>query len=108
RTVIGSTVLAALLGAALALSAAALPTAPDDDDILVATSLADMLRAGRTVISDNQARINDPSLGDKGLDGKTVLQRAVEIYKKTTGRDPAAIDPASRHGRLLRAEMDAI
>ena len=67
-----------------------------------------MLCAARQVISSNQARINDPNLGDKGLTGQVVLQQAVEIYKKTTGTDPASIDPASRLGRLLHAQMDAI
>src|ERR1700704_3856759 len=78
------------------------------DDANIAKNLADMLRAGRQVISSNQARINDPNLGDKGLSGQVVLQQAVEIYKKSTGTDPASIDPASRHGRLLHAQMDAI
>jgi hypothetical protein len=67
-----------------------------------------MLRAARQVISNNQTRINDPNLGDKGLSGQVVLEQAVAIYKKTTGTDPASIDPASRHGRLLKAQMDAI
>ncbi|MGZ5870556.1 MAG: Tll0287-like domain-containing protein [Bradyrhizobium sp.] len=79
-----------------------------DDDAVIATSLADMLRAARQVISSNQNRINDPNLGDKGLGGPVVLQQAVELYKKATGTDPASIDPASRHARLLHAEMDAI
>ena len=79
-----------------------------DDDAAIAKSLADMLRAARQVISNNQTRINDPNLGDKGLNGSVVLQQAVEIYKKTTGTDPASVDPASRHGRLLHAQMDAI
>ena len=79
-----------------------------NDDTNIATSLADMLRAGRQVISNNQSLINDPNLGDKGLSGRVVLQQAIEIYKKTTGMDPAAIDPASRLGRLLQAQMDAI
>jgi hypothetical protein len=79
-----------------------------DDDAAIAKSLADMLRAARQVISSNQTRINDPNLGDKGLNGHVVLQQAVEIYKKATGMDPASVDPASRHGRLLHAQMDAI
>jgi cytochrome c553 len=79
-----------------------------DDDAAIAKSLADMLRAARQVISNNQTRINDPNLGDKGLNGNVVLQQAIEIYKKTTGTDPASVDPASRHGRLLHAQMDAI
>ena len=79
-----------------------------DDDAAIAKSLADMLRAARQVISNNQTRINDPSLGEKGLSGQVVLQQAVEIYKKTTGTDPASLDPASRLGRLLHFQMDAI
>ena len=78
------------------------------DDASIAKSLADMLRAARQVISSNQARINDPNLGDKGLTGQVVLQQAVEIFKKTTGTDPASIDPTSRLGKLMHAEMDAI
>ena len=92
---------------AVGLSAAPLYAGPDDD-AAIAKSLADMLRAARQVISSNQTRINDPNLGDKGLSGQVVLQQAVEIYKKTTGTDPASIDPASRLGRLLHAQMDAI
>jgi hypothetical protein len=78
------------------------------DDANIAKNLADMLRAARQVISSNQARINDPNLGDKGLTGQVVLQQAVEIFKKTTGTDPASIDPTSRLGRLMHAQMDAI
>jgi hypothetical protein len=82
--------------------------AASDDDAAIAKSLADMLRAARQVISNNQARINDPSLGDKGLSGHVVLEQAIEIYRKNTGMDPANFDSASRQGRLLRAQMDAI
>jgi archaellum component FlaG (FlaF/FlaG flagellin family) len=98
--------LAALLsGAIFSISPAG---AVSDDDATIAKSLADMLRAARQVISNNQGRINDPNLGDKGLSGHAVLEQAVEAYKKNTGTDPAGIDPASRHGRLLRAQMEAV
>jgi hypothetical protein len=82
--------------------------AASDDDATIAKSLADMLRAARQVISNDQARINDPSLGDKGLSGHVVLEQAIEIYKKNTGADPENFDSASRQGRLLRTQMDAI
>src|SRR3954447_23893867 len=82
--------------------------ASTDDDALIAKDLADMLRAARQVISSNQGRINDPDIGDKGLTGQVVLGQAIEIFKKTTGTDPAAVDPTSRLGKLLRAQMDAI
>lgn len=82
--------------------------AATDDDAAIATSLADMLRAARQVISNNQALINDPNVGDKSLTGHVVREQAIVIYKKNTGTDPASIDPGSRHGRLLSAQMDAI
>ena len=92
-----------------ALGYGALPAAGQtNDDDAIARSLAGMLRAGRTVVSNNQDRINDPMIGDKGLSGATFLEQTVAIYKANTGLDPAAIDPSSRQGRLLRAEMDAI
>ncbi|MBV9218219.1 MAG: hypothetical protein JOY94_02290, partial [Methylobacteriaceae bacterium] len=99
---------AAAAGVALVAFSATLVAGPQGDDAAIATSLAEMLRAGRTVISNNQSRINDPSLGDKGLTGKAVLDQAIQIYQKKTGTDPASIDSSSRHGRLMRAEMDAI
>jgi hypothetical protein len=74
----------------------------------VAMSLAQMLRAARTVISANQDLINDARKGDKGLTSAAVLAAAVKIYHETTGSDPSSIDPNSRTGRLLRAQMDSI
>jgi len=79
-----------------------------EDDAQIADSLATMLRAGRTVISKNQDRINDPKVGDKGLDGKKVLSEATAIYQEATHTDPASIDANSLHGRLIRMQMDTI
>ena len=91
------------------LSLAALPAfAASEDDAAIAASLAEMLRDARTIVSNNQSRINDPEVGDKGLTGQVVLDQAVQSYQKNTGIDPASIDPASLHGRLLRAMMSAI
>ena len=98
---------AVFLMGGLFLSIVPLQAGPNDD-AEIAKGLADMLRAARQVISSNQARINDPNLGDKGLTGQVVLQKAVEIFTKTTGTDPASIDPTSRFGRLMHAQMDAI
>jgi hypothetical protein len=79
-----------------------------DNNKAIAESLAAMLRAGRTVIARHQALINDPAVGDKGLTGKTVLAEAERVYQETMGSDPMSVDPASRQGRLLRTQMDAI
>lgn len=74
----------------------------------IARSLATLLQAARAVISNNQALINDENIGDKGLSAEKVLGDALELYKAQTGMDPAKVDPQSREGRLLRAQMDAI
>jgi hypothetical protein len=98
----------ALLVAGTMPPSAASPEGATDEDVMIAKSLAEMLNASRTVISREQARINDPQLGDKGLSGSAVLEQARRIYQTTTGADPATIDPTSRRGRLLRAQLDAI
>ena len=81
--------------------------ASDSEDLAIAKSLADMLFAGEAVVSKEQDRINDPKLGDKGLNGAALIEHTREIYRTTTGVDPATIDPASRQGRLLHVQMDA-
>lgn len=94
------------------IQAAVICAASDSEDLsenlLIGKSLADMLLAGETVISREQDRINDPKLGEKGLSGDALIERTREIYRKATGVDPSTVDPASRHGRLLRVQMDAI
>ncbi|HEU4358609.1 MAG TPA: DUF3365 domain-containing protein [Xanthobacteraceae bacterium] len=100
--------LAFLCAAICVANLSVIQAASDDEDKAIADSLAAMLRAGRTVVSRNQDRINNPDIGDKGLDGKTVLEQALKIYQENTRSDPMQIDPSSRHGRLLRAQMDAI
>src|SRR5262249_10686362 len=83
-------------------------TPTNQEDSIIAQSLAEMLRDARTIISNNQQRINDPELADKGLSGKVVLADAVKLYRDQTKVDPERIDPNSRHGRLMRAMMDSI
>jgi hypothetical protein len=111
RMIAAAAALSMLAGFAPALLLAA-NVAPEaqvaEDDAVIAKSLATMLRAGRTVISRSQEKINDPKLGDKGLDGKTVLAQAINIYRESSSIDPQSIDPNSRHGKLLHMEMDAI
>jgi hypothetical protein len=87
---------------------APLSAADQAEDERTARSLATLLRAARTVISNNQALINDEKLGDKGLTAEKVLAESFADYRAQTGVDPASIDPASRHGRLLRGQMTAI
>ena len=61
----------------------------ESDEVEIAVSLAKLLQAGRSVISSNQALINDPSKGDKGLTGNVVL--AARRAARLCGRDLGAI-----------------
>ena len=79
-----------------------------EEDAQTGKSLATMLRSVRIVISKNQDRINDPNIGNKGLDGKAALAEAGAIYQQASGTAPASIDPNSLHGRLIRMQMDSI
>lgn len=79
-----------------------------DEDEVIARSLTAMLRAARTVVSRNQALINDPAIGDKGLTGKKVLADALVVYKETTQVDPKTIIGGTKHGRLFKAQQDAV
>lgn len=102
------TIAAAVVLSAAGAGAAFCQTVSAEEDAAVAQSLAEMLRDARAIISNNQNRINDPELGDKGLTAQAVLDQAIQIYKKNTGVDPTTVDPASHQGRLLRAMMAAI
>jgi hypothetical protein len=97
---------AALLFASVSHPAPAARTAGEDAEI--SKSLATILRSVRTVISTNQDRINDSQIGDKGLDGKAVVAQVSAMYQQTTGAAPAAIDPASLHGRLIGIQTESI
>jgi hypothetical protein len=50
--------------------------------------LASLLRVGRGVISSNQDLINDPSIGDKGLDSATFMKAVEDKYMGLTGALP--------------------
>ena len=97
-----------LAATAIAIAANPPATAPQNEDAQIARSLASMLSAGRTVVSRHQDSINDANLANKGFDSKSVLSEAIKIYRGSDGVDPLSIDPNSRHGKLIRMQMDAI
>lgn len=101
-------VIGILAATAIALAANSPAGTPRDDDARIAKSLATMLSAGRTVVSRHQASINDANLANKGFDSKSVLAEAIKIYQDAAGVDPMSIDPNSRHGKLIRMQMDSI
>ncbi|MEM7222510.1 MAG: DUF3365 domain-containing protein [Pseudomonadota bacterium] len=103
-------VLSALVGLSIALtgSLSGARAQVDHEEVEIALSLANMLRSARAVISANQDLINDPEIGDKGLTSAAVLENAYERYEAETGQDPRSIDPETRKGRLLAAQIAAI
>ncbi|WGF90128.1 Tll0287-like domain-containing protein [Marinivivus vitaminiproducens] len=104
---IGAVALGLLLVSAIPTSGAlAQPDIEADQEI--AQSLSAMLQAARGVISRHQGDINDPNRADKGLTADVVLTETVASYLAATGEDPRSLDPASREGRLIAAQMDAI
>ncbi len=79
-----------------------------ESDEEIAVSLATLLRSARAVISDKQKHINNPEIGDKELSADIVVGIAKDNYKKATGTDIDSIDPASAHGQLIAAELQAV
>ena len=99
---------AAVLMICLVESGAGGAVSSDADDRSVAVSLATLLQAARSVISEKQSLIDDPDRGDKGLTGDVVLDLSRPIYRRVLGKDPLDTDADSLEGSLLRAEMDSI
>jgi hypothetical protein len=79
-----------------------------DEDAQIAKSLATLLYAERLVISRNQDRINDPNIGDKDLNAKAVLAEASKTYQGIAKNDPLSTDAKTRHGKLVRLQMDSV
>ncbi|WP_239025364.1 Tll0287-like domain-containing protein [Rhodoligotrophos defluvii] len=82
--------------------------ASETEDTAIAMRLAQLLQSARAVVSQHQDLINNPDLGEKGLTPERVLAETVALYQKQTGHDLSTIDPSSKEGRLLHAQMEAI
>ncbi len=99
-------VAAVLFGCALAAPSA---TAEDNaGDVETGARLAELLRAGRSIVSNYQGLINDPALGDKHLDSDRFAKEAVAVYAKHTGHDPLSGELTDRDRRLLGAQIEAM
>ena len=78
------------------------------DDKEMAIKLANLLRAGRSVVSTNQPLINDPDIGEKNFTGDKLVTEAEAIYAKRTG-SPLTMDGLSeRDRRLVAAQKEAM
>ena len=70
--------------------------------------LAAVLRAGRSVLSNSQALINDPNVADKGLTGDVFYAKVIEAYLAANGEEPLTdeLDPVER--KLTETQLDAM
>ena len=99
-------VAAVAIGATALVGAASAETGESKEEI--ALSLARLLLAARSVVSDNQALINDHTKGYKGFTAKVVIDKTKEAYENETGDSVDEVEKGTLHARLLQAELDAI
>jgi len=89
------------------LPAAQIGAASTTSEDEIALALANMLRAGRTVIASNQALINNPGIG-KNLTGAKVRDAAIQVFKDRTGTNPDTIISNNHFGKLLGIQIESI
>lgn len=82
--------------------------AAQESDEDLAAEITVLIRSARAVISDNQALINDPAKGDKGLSADKVLATAKENYKKAAGKPLSTPVGGSRGERAQQAVLTSI
>lgn len=97
---------AALIGCALVVASAV--AADDAEDVEMGTRLAELLRAGRSIVSNYQTLINDPALGDKHLDSTRFTKEAVALYAERRGSEPLSGEMTDRDRRLIEAQIEAM
>ncbi len=77
----------------------------------VAEHLIDLLKLGRSVLSQQMENINDPKKGDKGFTGDYVAGEVIERFKKKTKinlRIPNVVPQAGLYLALIEAEKDVV
>jgi len=97
-----------LLGALGFGSAVIQTAAAEDADFAIGNKLADMLRAGRSVVSANQGLINDADIGDKQFTSEKFVGKADSIYLKRVGNPLNVNELSERDRRLLEAQRRAM
>ena len=98
----------AVFAAALAVVAGGTATADTSERVADGNYRAAVLRAGRSVVSNNQPLINDETKGDKGLTPEVFLEQLTEIYVATNGKQPLSDDLTELQHKLISAQLDAV
>lgn len=75
----------------------------DDADRETALHLADLLRAGRSVVSAHQDLINDAGMAEKNFNGEKLVLQANAIFAENYGARPSEVAGSERDRRLSDA-----
>ncbi|MDR7121315.1 DUF3365 domain-containing protein [Rheinheimera soli] len=70
----------------------------------ISDELTTLYMAARQVVSDNQAHINNPDLGNKGLSADAVVSKTLENYQKATNK---TLDTTNL-SKAQKAMLDAV
>lgn len=82
-------------------------TAKSEEEAL-GERLATLLNTVRSVVSEHQDLINDPSIGDKGIDGDSVVAETIAIYTERAGAPPITPETSERERLLNNALIESI
>lgn len=101
-----------ILGAAVCATVMGVPSlARAGDESETAELLIALLKAGRAVVSEHQALINDPSKGNKGFTDEFMAHQVIEKFKAKTRVDlsrPNGIPQSGVLLALLEAEREVV
>jgi hypothetical protein len=78
------------------------------EDHMTGLRLAALLRAARSIISNHQDLINDPSPGNKHLTGERVVEEAAALFQEREGQLPLSEALNDRDRKLIDAEVTSI
>lgn len=97
----------ALIGASFL--APAFPVMADTaHDVETGNQLAAVLRAGRSVVSNNQDLINNADIPDKGLTGEVFYQQVIENYLEKNGEHPLESESDPEIRSLIETQLKAM
>jgi hypothetical protein len=99
------------LSLAIAICFASLPApsfAQTPHEVELGNRLAAVLRAGRSVVSNNQSLINDASIADKGLSGDAFRAMVIETYLAKNGEPPLVDTLSPIERKLTETQLDAM
>lgn len=103
---------ALILGAGLCVTVMGVPSPVQaGDEAETAELLIDLLKAGRAVVSEHQALINDASKGNKGFTDEFLAQQVIEKFKAKTHVDlsrPNGVPQSGALLALLEAEREVV